>query len=69
MDSAFEYIRDNNLALAKDYPYTAKDGTCKTSVKRPYDHVTGFYDIDSCDELAEAIKERTVSVAVDANPW
>ncbi|CAK89725.1 unnamed protein product (macronuclear) [Paramecium tetraurelia] len=69
MDSAFEYVADNGLAEAKDYPYTAKDGTCKTSVKRPYTHVQGFTDIDSCDELAQAIQERTVSVAVDANPW
>ncbi|CAD8152319.1 unnamed protein product [Paramecium octaurelia] len=69
MDSAYEYVADNGLAEAKDYPYTAKDGVCKTSVKRPFTHVQGFQDIDSCDELAEAIQERTVAVAVDANPW
>ncbi|CAD8093610.1 unnamed protein product [Paramecium sonneborni] len=69
MDSAFEYVADNGLAEAKDYPYTAKDGVCKTTVKRGYRHVVGFYDIDTCAELAETIQQRTVAVAVDANPW
>lgn len=55
MDSAYEYVADHGLAEAKDYPYTAKDGVCKTSVKRQFTYVTGFYDIDSCSELADAI--------------
>lgn len=55
MDSAYEYVADNGLAEAKDYPYTAKDGVCKTSVKRPFRHVVGFYDIDTCSELADVI--------------
>ena len=68
MDSAYEYVMDNGLALGSDYPYTARDGTCK-SVKRPFTNVISYVDIDTCAELRESVFERSIAVAVDATNW
>jgi cathepsin L len=68
MDSAFEYVDDNGLALASDYPYTAKDGVCK-SVKRPFTSLLGYFDIEDCEELRELVFVGAIAVAVDATNW
>ena len=28
MTAAYKYVKDHKLATEKDYPYTARDGTC-----------------------------------------
>lgn len=51
MDDAYAYAADNGLALGADYPYTAKDGNCKKTVKRPFTSVVSFVDVADCAEL------------------
>ena len=68
MDSAYEYVKDNGLASGSDYPYTARDGVCKT-VKRDLNTIISYVDIDDCEELRESVFERSIAVAVDATNW
>ena len=68
MDYGFKYIIDNKGIGSEDsYPYTAKDGTCKTveSVVQ----ITGFKDVIANSEvyLMTAIARQPVSVAVEAD--
>lgn len=67
MDNAFKYVRDKGITSEDEYPYTARQGTCK---KDSGDFkVSGFTDIRNCNDLASALAGRPVSVAVDASNW
>ena len=68
MDSAFSYIHDKGIAQDKDYPYVAKDQTCKT-IQVSKLKISGYTDVQSCDTLIQALKDRPISVAVDATSW
>jgi len=68
MDQAFEFVITNKgLCTESDYPYTAKDGTCKTKCKSAVT-ITGYTDVTPNDavSLAQAVAQQPVSVAVDA---
>jgi hypothetical protein len=67
MDSAFKYVKDHGITTESAYPYTAKDGTCKTFT--PAFKNTGFVDVRGCSSLATALEGRPISIAVDANNW
>jgi C1A family cysteine protease len=67
MDQAFAYIRDKKIATQEKYPYTARDGACKTGLGEW--SLTGFVDVAGCDNLINALAARPVSVAVDASVW
>jgi len=71
MDSAFEWwIKNGGACSQADYPYTARDGTCKTTCKNiPETKVTGYVDIKEGDEngLADAVALTPVSVAIEAD--
>lgn len=47
---AYQYLIDKGSAKEADYPYTAKKGTCKTGVDRPYKAVAWGY-VDSTVEI------------------
>jgi len=67
MDSAFEFVRDHGINTDQTYPYTARDGPCKYpsgSFK-----ISTFIDVPGCDNLANALNQQPVSVAVDASNW
>ena len=68
MDWAFEYVRLNGVASGADYPYTAKDETCRRSPARAK-KITGYKDLDTCDDITTLIATSAVSVAVDASKW
>ena len=34
MDYAFEFVEQNGIPLESDYAYTARDGYCKSNVKK-----------------------------------
>lgn len=37
MDNAFKYvIKNGGITLESNYPYTGKDGTCKTTVAKSF---------------------------------
>lgn len=67
MDNAFKYVKKNGISLEDEYPYVAKDETCK---KNSGDFkITGYTDIKTCNDLANALTGRPISVAVDATNW
>jgi len=70
MDYGFQYIIDHKgLCTEADYPYTAKDGTCKATSCTSAVTITSFTDVqaDSEDALVAAIVNQPVSVAVEAD--
>ena len=45
MDYAFQYIESAPLMLESDYPYTAREGTCKYDESKGIGKVKGFKDV------------------------
>jgi len=52
MDQAFQYIEANGITTESQYPYTAEDGQCDTSVTS-VTKVSGYTDVKagSADQL------------------
>ncbi len=72
MDKAFEWIQQNGgINTDKDYPYHARDESCKFNPSKVALKVTGFKDISpNEDEIAQVLVENgPLSVAVNANPF
>lgn len=67
MDSAFDYARDKGLTTTGNYPYVARDQACK--IDGGEFKVKSYIDVAGCDNLANALSARPVSVAVDASVW
>jgi len=70
MDYAFEFWEGVNIATEASYPYTAKDGSCKTSFTTaiPKGGITGYKDISSETDLLDAVTNvGPVSVAIEAD--
>jgi len=69
MGAAFRWSAKHGMASGKDYPYTARNGSCKisskhtTSVNKSYKAVRR----NSNGELVKAISQSVVSVAIAAN--
>lgn len=63
MDRAFEWIiKNGGICTEAAYPYTAKDGTCKTCT--PAIKLTGYKNVASRNEAALQTAVRTVPVSV-----
>ena len=67
MDSAFQYVIDHGIASGESYPYTARTESCK--VDSGNYKISGFVDVQGCDNLQNALARQPVSVAVDASVW
>lgn len=67
MDNAFKYVRDNGIVHEDEYAYKAVKQTCKQN-SGPF-KISGFTDIKNCNDLANALTGRPISVAVDASNW
>merc|ERR1711862_1024583 len=70
MDSAFQYAEGVAVATESSYPYTARDGSCKSSYTAaiPRGGVTGYKDVSSSSSaLMSAINQQPISVAVEAD--
>ena len=70
MDTAFQYIETSPLMLEADYPYTARDGTCKYDTSKGVGKVKSFKDVSpdgSGKGLQAALQRGPVSVAVEAD--
>jgi C1A family cysteine protease len=66
--SALKYIKDKGLSLESQYPYVAKQGTCRIN--------TGSFKINgivtvsnSCSSLTSSINVQPIAVTVDATNW
>jgi len=68
MDNAFKYIKVNGLPEESAYPYTAKNGKCKSFT--PVTKLSSFTDVTGgTSGLAAALVKQPISVAVDARKW
>jgi len=68
MTYSFEWvIKNGGIAAEGDYPYTARDGSCKTV--KSASTITAYKDVAQGDEAAllEALKMGPVSVAIEAD--
>jgi len=67
MDSAFDYILDKGITTTPLYPYVARDQACKTDGGEY--SIDSYVDVQGCNDLASALADQPVSVAVDASVW
>jgi cathepsin L len=69
MDYAFSFYESTSIASESSYPYTARDGTCKSSYTTaiPQGGVTGYKDCSGSSSLQSALQTGPVSVAVEAD--
>merc|ERR1712072_132169 len=70
MELAFNYAGTTNVATESSYPYTARDGSCKSSYTTaiPKGGVTGYKSVgQSTSSLKSAIQTGPVSVAIEAD--
>jgi len=70
MDQGFSFAQSHAVATESSYPYTARDGTCKTSYSTaiPTGGVTGYTDVsNSASALKSALDGQPVSVAIEAD--
>jgi hypothetical protein len=70
MELAFTYAGTTNVATESSYPYTARDGSCKSSYTTaiPRGGVTGYKSVgQSTNSLKSALETGPVSVAIEAD--
>merc|ERR550514_1022989 len=70
MDLGFMFEEIHNVCTESSYPYTARDGSCKSSCTTaiPSGGVTGYKDVSaSTNALKSAIQNGPVSVAIEAD--
>merc|ERR1711988_505461 len=71
MGSGFQFEEGVNVATESSYPYTARDGSCKSSgytTAIPRGGVTGYKSVgQSTNSLKSALQTGPVSVAIEAD--
>merc|ERR1712100_160246 len=69
MDYAFSFYESTSIASESSYPYTARDGSCKSSYTTaiPSGGVTGYKDVSGASGLQSAVQTGPVSVAIEAD--
>jgi cathepsin L len=69
MDYAFDYvISKQGIAKESDYPYTARDGRCKSGLAR-VSKISAYVDVKAGDEAAlmTALNLQPVAIAIEAD--
>jgi len=68
MTYAFQWVQANGIAAEKDYPYTARDGTCRKPAPPVASKITGYKEV-AVDEaaLGDALSMQPVAVAIEAD--
>jgi len=64
MDNAFKFIKAKGIPTESSYPYTARDGSCKT-----FTISTKISTYTDTSNLATDVAKQPISVAVDASKW
>jgi len=70
MEQAFQWSESTSIATESSYPYTARDGTCKSSFTTaiPSGGVTGYKQVGTtASSLTSAIQQAPISVAIEAD--
>ncbi len=66
MDGAFNYVMANGIASEDSYPYTGKDGSCKSFT--PVTKLSSCNDVAANElQLTYAVSKRVVSIAIQAD--
>jgi C1A family cysteine protease len=67
MESAFKYVIEHGQCSLSSYPYTAKDGTCKSCSALA--HISSCSDVRPNDQISlkGAVAQQPVSVAISAD--
>jgi len=64
--SAYNWIKANGICSAADYPYTARDGTCKKTCK-PAVRISGFTNVGKTEAAhSAAVTQQPLSIGIDA---
>merc|ERR1712227_1174781 len=73
METGFQYQEGVNVATESSYPYTARDGSCRTSgysTAVPRGGVTGYRSVSaSTSALKSALNQGPVSIAIEADQY
>jgi len=72
LNTAINWVKNNGVFLESDYPYTAKQASCKKSSKSAKSGytVTGYGQLSGGENaLKAAVEKQSVTVAVDASNW
>jgi len=70
MDYAFAFYEKSNVATEASYPYTARDGSCKSSFTTaiPTGGISGYKDVQNEVDLLDAVTNvGPISVAIEAD--
>jgi len=71
-DIGYKYAESGGLCTESAYPYTAKDGTCKSSScsASTDSKVTGYVHIPTGDSgLGAGVDKQPISIGIDADYW
>nr|AAR37420.1 papain-like cysteine proteinase [Trichomonas vaginalis] len=74
MTAAYDYVirPQGKFMLEDDYPYTARDGSCKFDSKKGTSNVASYVTVNEGDEKDLAKKVSTLgpaAIAIDASAW
>jgi len=72
MDQGFEYIIANKgLCTESAYPYTAQDGTCKSTTCSSAATISSYHDVtpQSDPAMEAAVVQQPVSIAIEADQF
>ena len=67
MEGAFKFVIEHGQCSLASYPYTAKDGTCKTCSSLA--HISSCSDVKPNDQISmkAAVAQQPVAVAIEAD--
>lgn len=65
--NALKYIQANGITTESQYPYAAKDQTCK--IQGGSTKISGQTSYSGCNGLTSGISAHPISVTVDATNW
>ena len=67
MEGAFKYVIEHGQCSLDSYPYTAKDGTCKTCSSVA--HISSCSDVKPNDQISlkAAVAQQPVAIAIEAD--
>lgn len=70
MDYAYQYLEKFGAMKESDYPYEARDDSCRFNADKVVTKVSSYTDVKQNEAaLKVASSGHVVSVAVDAEPW
>ena len=65
--SALKYVQANGIASQSEYPYVARDQSCKKNGGNF--KISGYSSASGCSGLSSDINNHPISVTVDASNW